>query len=239
MNQQADLKTNLQTMRAILHKQDPYVDFDYQSYPLRLQGWAPAPAAFDEIIQEFCPQSIIEVGTWMGLSATRFVQAMRDAGIGGHVLCIDTWLGAREMWDDGTSSDSYGLVQRDVDGRYDALALKNGYPQLYYQFLANVRHSEMQESITPFPQTSAIAARLLRSYGVQADLVYIDGSHDYEDVLADLKAYWPLVRPGGILMGDDLGWAGVRQAVREFTTERGLTIREHPNQIWWTLTKEK
>jgi NAD(P)-dependent dehydrogenase (short-subunit alcohol dehydrogenase family) len=35
------------------------------------------------------------------------------------------------------------------------------------------------------------------------DLIYVDGSHDYDDVAADLAAYRPLVRPGGVMFGDD------------------------------------
>ena len=36
------------------------------------------------------------------------------------------------------------------------------------------------------------------------DLVYVDGDHRYEAVLADLLAFWPKVRPGGFLAGHDV-----------------------------------
>lgn len=60
------------------------------------------------------------------------------------------------------------------------------------------------------------------------DFVFIDGDHRYEHCLADLRAWWPLVKPGGWLMGHDIdnagdiavGW-GVRQAVEEFCQEVG------------------
>jgi predicted O-methyltransferase YrrM len=35
------------------------------------------------------------------------------------------------------------------------------------------------------------------------DLVFIDGNHEYEYVLRDLVNYWPLVKKGGIICGDD------------------------------------
>lgn len=41
------------------------------------------------------------------------------------------------------------------------------------------------------------------------DFVYIDGDHSYEAVSEDLRAWWPLVRSGGILAGHDWipdGW---------------------------------
>ena len=36
------------------------------------------------------------------------------------------------------------------------------------------------------------------------DLVYVDGSHYYDNVIEDLRLAAPLVRDGGILCGDDL-----------------------------------
>ena len=50
------------------------------------------------------------------------------------------------------------------------------------------------------------------------DLVYIDGDHTYEGVKKDLNAWYPKIRVGGIICGDDIGWAGVKQAVDEFFT---------------------
>lgn len=37
------------------------------------------------------------------------------------------------------------------------------------------------------------------------DCVYVDGRHDYCGVLADLRTWWPKLREGGILAGNDYG----------------------------------
>jgi predicted O-methyltransferase YrrM len=47
------------------------------------------------------------------------------------------------------------------------------------------------------------------------DLVFIDGSHEYEDVRSDLGSWLPLVRPGGIVALNDPFWLGVARAIRE------------------------
>ena len=57
------------------------------------------------------------------------------------------------------------------------------------------------------------------------DWVYIDGNHLYEYVKQDLELYYPKIRPGGYLTGDDYGvegwWKnGVQKAVDEFIQER-------------------
>jgi hypothetical protein len=61
------------------------------------------------------------------------------------------------------------------------------------------------------------------------DWVYIDGNHLYDYVKQDLEDYYPKVKPGGALLGDDyntVGWwqDGVTQAVDEFVAARGLDL---------------
>ena len=73
------------------------------------------------------------------------------------------------------------------------------------------------------------------------DFVYIDGDHHYEAVKADMKAWWPLVRPHGIMCGHDYGYKGgqaphhdVDRAVNEFMYRMGLQLNLEENSIWWT-----
>jgi len=47
------------------------------------------------------------------------------------------------------------------------------------------------------------------------DLIHLDAGHDYRSVTADLEAWWPLLRPGGILIGDDYNRDGARPEVRQ------------------------
>lgn len=48
------------------------------------------------------------------------------------------------------------------------------------------------------------------------DFVFIDASHDYEDVKRDLAAWWPKVKNEGLFCGHDLHFEGVKKALREF-----------------------
>lgn len=87
------------------------------------------------------------------------------------------------------------------------------------------------DRVTIMPMLSSEAAELLR--GQTFDMVFIDGGHEYECVRADILAYRPLVRPGGLLCGHDYhrkSWPGVFRAVNELIPNR----QRGPAAIWWT-----
>jgi predicted O-methyltransferase YrrM len=48
------------------------------------------------------------------------------------------------------------------------------------------------------------------------DMVFIDGEHTKEALLADLKAWVPKVRLCGLISGHDRMWPGVKEALVEF-----------------------
>ncbi len=207
-------------VRPLLHRRDPYAGFDWQAYPDDPSGWGGDSPAFAELVAEVRPGRIIEVGTWKGASALTMARALRQLGLDAEILCIDTWLGALEFWTD-----------LDDAARHGALELEHGYPTVYRRFLANVCHAGLQDLVTPFPLPSATAAQWFALRGIRADLIYLDGSHEEEDVYQDLVAYWDLLRPGGVLFGDDWAWDGVRMAVERFAREQRLPIA-HRHDKW-------
>jgi len=74
------------------------------------------------------------------------------------------------------------------------------------------------------------------------DFVYIDAAHDYQNVKEDLAAWYPLVRPGGLLCGHDyvdVYKCGVMAAVDEFAATPGIPPLEVTREHWgtWMFTK--
>lgn len=209
---------NSELMSAI-HGKNIYEDFPYKDYPFDAHGWGGDSAAFNELVEELKPKLVIEVGTWKGASALTIADALAKQG-SGVLLCIDTWLGALEFWQDQSDKE-----------RFQSLNCKHGYPQVYYQFLANVCHKQQQSRVIPFPATSSSAALWLMRFSITADLVYVDASHEEEDVYQDLLDYYELTAPGGVIFGDDWSWSGVRAAVEKFAAENKLNI-EHLHDKW-------
>ena len=70
----------------------------------------------------------------------------------------------------------------------------------------------------------------------QADYIYIDGNHDYEYVIKDIRNYFPKVKEGGVLGGDDLNIKGVSKAIIEFCYENKITPNLNDNE--WVIEKE-
>jgi hypothetical protein len=178
-----------------------YAD-DFKPLPEDLQGWNSQHPIFEQLIREVKPKTIVEVGTWKGASAIQMGLLCKANNLNTKIYCVDTWLGSVEFW-----TEFADTPERD-------LMLRNGYPQIYYQFLSNVVHNNLQDVIIPIPNTSANAAKILAYHKIKADLIYVDASHEYDDVKADILMYRPLLNEGGAMMGDDYGWKGVHDAVQ-------------------------
>jgi predicted O-methyltransferase YrrM len=75
-------------------------------------------------------------------------------------------------------------------------------------FNDNVSSCGLSNYVTPMKMHSLEAAK---KWNRPIDILFIDGSHEYEDVKADFFAFYPFVRPGGIIALHDIHgmWTGV------------------------------
>ena len=209
-----------ESLMEAIHGKDIFEGFDHLAYTVDRSGWGGESKAFEELVRDVRPAFVIEVGSWKGASALTMAEALEREGNAAKILCVDTWLGALEFWSDQSDPERFG-----------ALECRTGYPSVYYRFLANVRHAGQHGRIVPFPMPSSAAALWLIRTDLRADMIYLDGSHEEEDVYQDLLDYHNLLAPGGVLFGDDWGWSGVRAAVERFAAEQGIRIR-HVHDKW-------
>ena len=70
------------------------------------------------------------------------------------------------------------------------------------------------------------------------DFIFLDASHDYESVLADLNAWYPKLTEKGLIVGHDYSekFPGLKKAVREFRKENNLTLRRPGSSVWYLST---
>jgi hypothetical protein len=200
-------------VRDLLFARDPYSNPEH-SFPPDFQGWGSEDLIFRTIFEAFRPKLIVEIGTWKGASAIHMAGLCREFAIEGEIVCIDTWLGNWQHW-----------VREEGVGSKEDLRISNGLPRLYFQFLSNVIATNHSDIITPFPITSIAGAKFFNHHALCPDFLYVDADHEYESVVLDLRAWLPLMSQRGVLVGDDYGWPGVRDAVEEIAAE-GIWVAE-------------
>lgn len=77
--------------------------------------------------------------------------------------------------------------------------------------------------------TSVEASKLFHDESV--DFFETDGAHRYEMIRADIESWYPKVRPGGILAGDNHEYPPIARAVGELLPDRHLAAN---GRVWWT-----
>ncbi len=178
--------------------------------PIGIAGW------FDEenrivlarLIEEYKIRSVVEIGSFLGLSAVWFAQRVD------HVTCVDSWyenatveshnnlVGTLRRWD--LPRDFFGLFRDNV--------MRSGY---WHKILPIRGNSHCVHGEVP-----------------DADLVYIDGDHSYQGCKRDIELYLPKALK--IICGDDYtereGF-GVIEAVNAMLPERRTSGPCGP--FWW------
>lgn len=147
---------------------------------------------------------ILEIGCYLGRSTASIASAC--LGTGRRVFCIDTFAGNDSDFRNGVNSISW-------EGE-DFFPVWDRHLQE-----AGVRHL-----VTPLRGTSQALAS---AWVEPVDFLFIDASHQFDDLLHDVRCYGPRVKPGGILALHDVtpGWPDVYRVWHEFTAPTLVDLR--------------
>jgi Methyltransferase domain len=153
----------------------------------------------------------VEVGTWRGDFAAAILRASNPT----RLCLVDSWEHrSEEKYEQTCYGGAAATGQAGMDAIYESVI--NRFQAEIDSGKVLIRRARSEDAAASFDVESL-------------DWVYIDADHSYEGVKRDLNAYFPLVKPGGILAGDDYGqkgtWygLGVAEAVDEFA-ERGYAL---------------
>lgn len=160
-------------------------------------------------------KTFVEVGCKEGRTTGHVLKAVPDA----RVIAIDPWCAMP--------------AQKDVKGgeTYEAW----DFAKIEADFWANV--GENKDRCEMHRETSAQATFYYAEAGRGApfDIVFIDAAHDYENVKIDIRAWWPLIRDGGMLVGHDFNhkWPGVERAVADSFDLMRVGVAQ--DSVWFVL----
>lgn len=123
-------------------------------------------------------------------------------------------------------------IWRKIPTSYNDIANVGPFAHLQCMMQAFLKVYDFGHRAVMIREASLEAAELFPDQAL--DFVYLDADHSYEGALADIKAWFPKVRKGGILAGHDFinspreenGAAdfGVQVAVEEFAREHDFEI---------------
>lgn len=153
----------------------------------------------------------VEVGCWTGRSTAHLYDALAATGKAFTLYAVDIW-----------ECPPDELLSRLCVGR-----------DLYAEFKATLGARPVVATNLP----SVLAAA--EHDDASLDFVFIDADHAYRSVKADLSAWLPKVKPGGVLAGHDWPMPSVKRAVREALPAGEVEVigpdpdAGRSNYCWW------
>jgi hypothetical protein len=162
----------------------------------------------EELLKKMPKNSVCaEIGVWKGGFSEQIFDVVQPSKL--HL--IDPWAFQPEF-KERMFGGKVAKQQEDMDSIYEAVAhkFKDKNNVLLHRNFSDLAAEEFSDEYF--------------------DWIYIDGNHYYEFVLKDLELYYPKVKKGGFITGDDYDWRdeqqvlAVKKAVDEFCKKYSVKV---------------
>ena len=162
------------------------------------QGWFHHGEKMLDLVRAHKPMVTVELGTWRGASAIALARVVSEWD--GVIYSVDTWTG-------------------NVAGSH--AGTRAGKPSMLVECGGNLVAAGVSTRVRLIVGRTVDVAKTWRG---PIDCLYVDADHTEPSVTADLDAWWPHLREGGLIAGDDYDnpmYPGVRAAWDKFEQTQG------------------
>ena len=174
-----------------------------------IDGWFCFKKQYEKIFSLLPNEAVwVEVGSYCGRSIAWLLVEMENNNKNFTVYAVDNW--------QGNDLEQFYIDKKNIDPLF--------FENFYEKFKNNL--SRFEGKFTPIKMLSWDAANQFQDESI--DYVMIDAGHDYESVKKDIAAWWPKIKKGGYMGGDDYAVRnpqdGVFLAVNEFVSKNSFHL---------------
>ena len=189
-------------------EQGPYTHLD-------VDGWFDFADLYQDRVRAVNgnPAHFVEVGSWLGKSAAFMASQIKHSRKNIRFDCVDNWEGGSNTFDNA-GDPSAPATREAVKSRGD----------IFRQWQRNLSTIGVEEFAKPVRGDSAQTAEFYQDHSL--DFVFIDADHESSRVYADLAAWFPKVKPGGVIAGHDYDEEGPKAGADAFLKTKALNCRE-------------
>jgi hypothetical protein len=177
-----------------------------EHYYDEIPGWFNYSDLYSDMVKRFPSGHFVEIGAWMGKSASYMGVEIVNSGKDIKFDVIDHFRGSKEE----VNTNHKAAKIHNLKG----LCVNNLRP--FWSTKHNTDPYTRLDNMLKVVVSDSVGASQRYENG-SLDFVFIDGGHSYKEVKADIQAWLPKVKKGGVLAGHDYSksFPGVVQAVRE------------------------
>lgn len=183
-------------------------------------GWFEFMHIYEWALGKFDNCLFVELGSFQGKSAIYMGERIRELNKNIKMVCVDIWPSVQEV-ETKRHLGAGQLEESSIIGGLDK--------PLMEVFIQNVNNAKLDNIIIPVRAYSTLAASLFQDGTIP--FIFVDAGHSYDQVMQDLKAWYPKLTQtcyfGGHDYHDDL-----KLAVDEFFKDKG-GVRAEEGRSWF------
>ena len=212
-----------------------YLKNKYDIFPLKsykdIPGWVnDADFIYAEVVKNAEDgDHFVEIGVLLGQSTTHMAELIKESGKDIKFDAIDIFWIIEETLQNYEQTNH---PKQFLDYYND---VKNEWDMNIINIIKHpMRILEVEQYVNLITCDEKYAHKIYKDDSLK--FVWIDGDHDADVVYNDLVNFWPKLKVGGVIAGDDIHYKEVLSDVEKFSTEYNVKVQYDYNSF--KITKE-